>query len=72
MTQRVARRVKSKFVLHGLIVGLTAFAVYMIPMVLGGGAQPAIYWVAHAMKITGGLAGGYVASRRRAGRPALV
>ena len=68
MTQWVARRANSRLLLHGFLVGFTAFVVYMIPMTLSGESQPAIYWAAHAMKILGGLTGGFVATRRRAGR----
>ena len=68
VTQWVAKRVSSRLVLHGALVGFTAFAIYMIPMTLSGEAQPPIYWVAHAAKLFGGLTGGFVATRRRAAR----
>ena len=67
LTQWVARRVSSRFVLHGAVVGLVAFAVYMIPVVAGGGEQPPLYWLAHALKVLGGMSGGVIAARRRAG-----
>ena len=62
LTQWVARRLTSQFVLHGFLVGFTAFVIYMIPMTLSGESQPLIYWIAHAMKILGGLTGGLVAA----------
>jgi hypothetical protein len=65
LVQWVARRVASRFVLHGALVGFTAFVVYMIPMTLSGESQPPIYWVAHAMKLLGGVAGGLWAARRQ-------
>jgi hypothetical protein len=68
ITQWVTKRVSSRLVLHGALVGFTAFAIYMIPMTLSGEAQPPIYWVAHAAKLLGGLSGGFVATRRRAVR----
>jgi hypothetical protein len=68
LTQWVAKKVASGFVLHGLLVGFTAFVIYMIPMTLAGESQPAVYWVAHVMKILGGLSGGLVAARRYAAR----
>ena len=68
MTQWVAKRVTSRLVLHGFLVGFTAFVIYMIPMTLSGEAQPPIYWVAHAVKILGGITGGLVAARRQVGR----
>ena len=74
LTQWVARRVGSRFVLHGGIVGLSAFVFYMIPVVAGGALdqQTASYWLAHAMKILGGLTGGLVAAQRHARRPATA
>jgi putative membrane protein (TIGR04086 family) len=69
LTQWVAKKITSQFVLHGFLVGFTAFVIYMIPMVLSGAAQPPVYWIAHAMKILGGVTGGYVAARRRAPHP---
>ena len=68
ITQWVTKRVSSRLVLHGALVGFTAFAIYMIPMTLSGEGQPPIYWVAHAAKLLGGLSGGVVATRRRAVR----
>ncbi len=72
LTQWVAKRVSTQLVLHGALVGFTAFVIYMIPMMLSGESQPPIYWAAHAAKIIGGLAGGFVAARRAAGRGAAV
>jgi hypothetical protein len=72
LTQWVARRLTSQFVLHGFLVGFTAFVIYMIPMTLSGESQPLIYWIAHAMKILGGLAGGLLAALRHAARGATV
>jgi putative membrane protein (TIGR04086 family) len=60
----VARRIESRFVLHGLIVGLTATAFYLALVVGSGQTQPFIYWVAHGLKILGGVAGGMFAARR--------
>ena len=64
LTQWVAKRLTSGFVLHGALVGFTAFVIYMIPMTLSGEQQPPIYWAAHAAKILGGLTGGFVAAQR--------
>jgi hypothetical protein len=72
LTQWVARRVSTQLVLHGVLVGFTAFVIYMIPMTLSGESQPPIYWAAHAAKIVGGLAGGFVAARRMLGRRAAA
>jgi hypothetical protein len=72
VTQWVAKRAPSRLVLHGLLVGFSAFVVYATPMILTGQHQPPLYWVAHAMKILGGLAGGFVAARRQATRGTAV
>ena len=67
LTQWVARGLTSKFVLHGTVVGFTAFAVYTIPMLLAGEPQPPMFWMAHALKVLGGATGGLVAARRAMG-----
>ena len=72
LTQWVAKRASSRLVLHGLLVGFTAFVVYVTPMLLAGEQQPPLYWFAHAMKILGGLTGGFIAARRLATRGAPV
>ena len=68
LMQWVAKRVSSRFVIHGAIVGLAAFTFYMIPVVASGGEQPPMYWLAHAMKLLGGMSGGVVAARRSVSR----
>ena len=72
LTQWVAKRATSRLVLHGLLVGFTAFVVYATPMLVAGEHQPPLYWVAHAMKILGGLCGGVIAARRLAARGTAV
>ena len=68
LMQWVARRVTSRFVIHGALVGLAAFTFYIIPVVATGGSQPPMYWLAHAMKLLGGMCGGVVAAQRHARR----
>src|SRR6185436_4554824 len=66
----VGRRVESRFVLHGALVGLVAALVYLA--LAWGQPQPLLYKIAHALKIVGGMAGGVVASRRKpAGRAVM-
>lgn len=72
LTQWVAKRAPSRLVLHGLLVGFTAFVVYATPMFVAGEYQPPLYWFAHAMKILGGLTGGFIAARRHAARGIIV
>ena len=63
----VCRRVESGFVLHGVLTGLVAFSLFLLLIFFGSGsiAQPVLYWVAHGLKIVGGITGGLVAERRR-------
>jgi len=61
------RRIESRFILHGALVGVVGillFAIMWIPTT-GSLAQPAAYVVAHILKIVGGIAGGLVVERRR-------
>jgi hypothetical protein len=60
----VCRRVDSRFALHGALVGLVAFLIYM--GVAWRQPQPLLYKIAHVLKLVGGAAGGLVASRRGA------
>jgi hypothetical protein len=60
----VARRIDSRFVLHGILVGVVATLLY-VALTLGR-PEPLVYLLAHALKILGGAAGGLVAQRRRA------
>src|SRR5579864_5968795 len=59
----VCRRVDSRFALHGALVGLVAFLIYM--GLAWRQPQPLLYKVAHVLKLVGGASGGLVASRRR-------
>jgi hypothetical protein len=60
----VARRIESRFVLHGALVGLVAALIYM--GLARGQPQPLLYKVSHGFKIAGGAAGGLLAPRRKA------
>ena len=64
----VGRRLESRFVLHGALVGLVAALIYM--GLAWGQPQPLLYKIAHGLKLVGGMAGGVVAARRKpAGNP---
>ena len=66
----VGRRIESRFVLHGGLVGLVAAVIYMA--LSWGQPQPLLYKIAHGLKVVGGMAGGVVASRRKpAERPVM-
>ena len=62
----VGRRIESGFVLHGVLIGLVAMSLFLMLIQVGNGSieQPVLYWVAHGLKILGGVTGGLVAERR--------
>jgi hypothetical protein len=62
----VCRRLESRFVLHGALAGLAATLIYLVPVLASGQTQPAVYWVAHGLKVLGGAAGGMFMARRTA------
>jgi len=59
----VGRHIDSRFVLHGALVGVVAFLIYM--GLARSQPQPLLYKIAHGLKLVWGVAGGVVASRRR-------
>jgi hypothetical protein len=67
----LGRRLRARFVLHGLLIGGAAFAIYMAMYAAGrvfqpeAGPQPAVYWIAHALKFIGGALGGVIVSTSR-------
>lgn len=64
----VGRRIESRFVLHGVLVGVVAALIYV--GLTRAQPEPFAYIVAHALKLTGGAFGGFVAQRRRSTSPA--
>jgi putative membrane protein (TIGR04086 family) len=62
----VGRRIDSRFVLHGILVGVVATLIYVA--LTRGGPEPLAYLLAHGLKILGGATGGFVAARQQ--RPA--
>jgi hypothetical protein len=63
----VGRRLESHFVLHGLLVGVVAAVLYVA--LTRAQPEPLAYYVAHGLKLLGGAAGGFVASRRQTATP---
>ena len=63
----VGQRIESAFVLHGVLIGVVGILLFSM-MWLGTTrslAQPALYVVAHVLKVLGGIAGGLVAEKRK-------
>jgi hypothetical protein len=59
----VGRGVKSRFVLHGLLAGAVAVAIYLALTRLQ--PEPLAYVVAHGLKLVGGATGAWLAGRNR-------
>lgn len=59
----VGRRLESRFVLHGVLVGVVSTLIYVA--LTRGAPEPPAYLVAHALKLLGGAAGGLAAARRK-------
>jgi hypothetical protein len=63
----VGKRIESRFVLHGALVGGVAVLLFvtLIFAVNKTFAEPPLYIVAHGMKLLGGITGGLVAEKRK-------
>src|SRR5688572_3390965 len=66
----LSRRLRARFVLHGVLIGGAAFVIFMAMYAIGrlfqpdAPPQPIAYWIGHALKFAGGALGGAIASRR--------
>ena len=64
----VARKAATQPVLHGVLVGVAAVLIYelLVEIVAFGKPVPRnlLYFTAHAVKIAGGAAGGWIAARQ--------
>ena len=58
-----ARRARSRFALHGFLVGVVAMLIYLALTRLG--PEPWQYLLAHGLKLAGGALGGMAAARMR-------
>ena len=65
----VGRRIESRFVLHGALVGVVSALFYM--GLAWGQPQPLLYKIAHGLKVVGGMAGGVAASRQASRQPVM-
>lgn len=59
----LGRRIKSRFVMHGVLIGVVGTLMYV--GLTRGAPEPWQYLVANALKVVGGIAGGMVLARRR-------
>jgi putative membrane protein (TIGR04086 family) len=59
----VGRRIDSRFILHGTLVGVVAALIYI--GLTRAQPEPFAYILAHALKLVGGACGGFIAQRRR-------
>ena len=64
----LGRRIESRFILHGTLVGVVAVLIYV--SLTRAQPEPYAYLVAHALKPIGWACGGWVAQRRRSPSPA--
>jgi hypothetical protein len=62
ITVWIGRGIKSNFVLHGVLIGVVGTLMYI--GLTRAQPEPWQYWVAHALKVAGGAAGGMVLARR--------
>jgi len=62
-TMWLGRGIVSKFVLHGVLIGIAGTLMYVA--LTRGRPEPWQYLVANALKVVGGAAGGMVLTRRR-------
>jgi hypothetical protein len=63
ITVWIGRGIHSKFVLHGVLIGIVGTLMYVA--LTRAKPEPWQYWAAHALKIIGGAAGGVVLERRQ-------
>ena len=70
----VGKRIESGFVLHGILVGVVAMLLFVaLNFGLNGTLEePPLDWVAHGLKILGGIAGGLAAERLKRKRRIII
>jgi hypothetical protein len=63
VTVWLGRTIKTKFVLHGVLIGIVGTLIYIA--ITRAQPEPWQYWVAHALKVVGGAAAGMVLAQRQ-------
>jgi hypothetical protein len=64
ITLWLGRRIQSRLVLHGVLIGIAGTLMYIA--LTRAGSEPWQYLVAHVLKVVGGAAAGLVLVRRKA------
>lgn len=70
ITVWLGRAFASRFVLHGALIGVAGTVMYVA--LTRGQPEPWPYLAAHALKVVGGAAGGFVLARRHGTASASV
>jgi hypothetical protein len=63
ITVWIGRGIKSKLVLHGVLIGIVGTLMYV--GLTRAQLEPWQYWLAHALKVVGGAAAGMLLTRRQ-------
>ena len=63
VTVWLGRKIKTHFALHGVLIGVVGTLMYIA--ITRAQPEPWQYWLAHALKVVGGAAGGMVLTRRQ-------
>jgi hypothetical protein len=63
VTVWLGRAIKTKFVLHGVLIGVVGTLIYIA--ITRAQPEPWQYWFAHALKLVGGAAAGMVLAQRQ-------
>jgi hypothetical protein len=66
VTVWLGRGIRSKFILHGGLIGIAGSLIYIA--LTRAQPEPWQYWLAHALKVVGGAAGGMVLAHRQTAR----
>jgi len=69
VTLWLGRGINSKLVLHGVLIGVVGTMIYIA--LTRAQPEPWQYWLAHALKLVGGAAGGMLLASRRSAENAL-
>jgi hypothetical protein len=63
VTVWLGRKIRTKLVLHGVLIGVVGTLIYVALTRVQ--PEPWQYWLAHALKVVGGAAGGIFLAQRQ-------